>query len=121
MKKTLLVFLLSMLGGMVTWAQQPVGPPITTTPTTRTLTAAEQRQKEKIDREIQRERQIRAEWAQKQREYEARQAEKERQRQAKKTEKEREKQEKSKPVVRLSYGCSYCSQARNCYANTNPC
>lgn len=53
------------------------------TSSARPLTPAEQRQKEKIEREIQRERQIRAEWAQKQREYEARQAEKERQKQAK--------------------------------------
>ncbi|PRY45307.1 uncharacterized protein DUF1207 [Spirosoma oryzae] len=62
--------------------------PKTTSPTSRTLTPAEQRQKEKIDREVQRERQIRAEWLQKQREYEARKAEKERQRQAKKAERE---------------------------------
>ncbi|GAB2605033.1 hypothetical protein GCM10027190_60670 [Spirosoma areae] len=52
------------------------------------MTPAEQRQKEKIEREIQRERQIKAEWLQKQREYEAKQAEKERQRQAKKAAKE---------------------------------
>ena len=59
-------------------AQTPATPPA------RVLTPAEQRQKEKIDREVQRERQIRAEWLQKQREYEAKQAEKERQRAAKK-------------------------------------
>ncbi|GAB2529684.1 hypothetical protein GCM10027085_20470 [Spirosoma aerophilum] len=59
-------------------AQTPTNPP------GRVLTPAEQRQKEKNDREIQRERQIRAEWLQKQREYEAKQAEKERQRAAKK-------------------------------------
>ena len=77
MRKTLSVLLLSCFAGTVALAQQ--------TPTTsRPLTPAEQRQKEKIDREIQRERQIRAEWAQKQREYEAKQAEKERQKQAKK-------------------------------------
>ncbi|MBD2756265.1 DUF1207 domain-containing protein [Spirosoma validum] len=76
MRKMLFVLLLSCLAGTVALAQQ--------TPATRPLTPAEQRQKEKLEREIQRERQIRAEWAQKQREYEAKQAEKERQRQAKK-------------------------------------
>ena len=83
MRKTLSVLLLSCLAGTLAVAQQAP-----TTPPTRTLTPAEQRQKEKIDREVQRERQIRAEWAQKQREYEAKQAEKERQRQAKKAGKE---------------------------------
>ncbi|MFD2936058.1 DUF1207 domain-containing protein [Spirosoma flavum] len=78
MKKTLSVLLLSYLVGTGALAQTP------TTPPARVLTPAEQRQKEKIDREVQRERQIRAEWAQKQREYEAKQAEKERQKQAKK-------------------------------------
>jgi hypothetical protein len=78
MKKTLSVLLLSSLVGTVALAQTP------TTPPARVLTPAEQKQKEKIEREVQRERQIRAEWAQKQREYEAKQAEKERQRQAKK-------------------------------------
>jgi hypothetical protein len=57
------------------------------------LTPAEQRQKEKIDREVQRERQIRAEWAQKQREYEAKQAEK----RARKAAKD---QEKNAPAVK---------------------
>lgn len=80
MKKTLSVFLLSFL--VMTWASAQQTPPA------RVLTPAEQKQKDKIDREIQRERQIRAEWLQKQREYEARQAEKERQRQAKKAGKE---------------------------------
>ncbi|GAB3029372.1 DUF1207 domain-containing protein [Spirosoma pulveris] len=78
MKKTLSVLILTLYVGTIALAQTPVTPP------TRVLTPAEQRQKEKIDREVQRERQIRAEWAQKQREYEAKQAEKERQRQAKK-------------------------------------
>ncbi|AKD57352.1 DUF1207 domain-containing protein [Spirosoma radiotolerans] len=78
MKQTLSVLLLSILLGAGALAQTP------TTPPARVLTPAEQRQKEKIDREVQRERQIRAEWLQKQREYEARQAEKERQRAAKK-------------------------------------
>lgn len=73
------VLLLSCLAGTLAFAQQTP-----TTSSTRPLTPAEQKQKEKIEREIQRERQIRAEWAQKQREYEAKQAEKERQRQAKK-------------------------------------
>ena len=83
MKKTLSVLLLSCLAGTWTFAQQtPTSPPA------RVLTPAEQRQKEKNDREIQRERQIRAEWAQKQREYEAKQAEKERQKQAKKAAKD---------------------------------
>ncbi|WP_338873748.1 DUF1207 domain-containing protein [Spirosoma sp. SC4-14] len=89
MKKVLLVLLLVVQVGTLAWAQQP-----TTAPASRTLTPAEQRQKEKIEREIQRERQIKAEWAQKQREYEAKQAEKERQRQAKKAAKERQQQEK---------------------------
>lgn len=78
MRQTLSVLLLSILFGAGALAQTP------TTPPARVLTPAEQRQKEKIDREVQRERQIRAEWLQKQREYEARQAEKERQRAAKK-------------------------------------
>ncbi|GAB3810099.1 hypothetical protein GCM10028819_53180 [Spirosoma humi] len=78
MKQTLSVLLLSILLGAGALAQTP------TTPPARVLTPAEQRQKEKIDREVQRERQIRAEWLQKQREYEAKQAEKERQRAAKK-------------------------------------
>ncbi|GAB3892161.1 DUF1207 domain-containing protein [Spirosoma agri] len=94
MKKALLIFLLSTLIGTVTFAQQPATPAKTTAPAARTLTPAEQKQKDKIDREVQRERQIRAEWAQKQREYEAKQAEKERQKQAKKAEKERQQQEK---------------------------
>ncbi|GAB3952426.1 hypothetical protein GCM10028805_34420 [Spirosoma harenae] len=67
------------------WASAQQTP---TTPPARVLTPAEQKQKEKIEREIQRERQIRAEWAQKQREYEAKQAEKERLKQAKKAAKE---------------------------------
>lgn len=79
MRKSLLVLLLSCLAG--TWAIAQQSP---ATPPAKELTPAEQRQKEKIEREIQRERQIRAEWLQKQREYEAKQAEKERQRQAKK-------------------------------------
>ncbi|QIP11308.1 DUF1207 domain-containing protein [Spirosoma aureum] len=101
MKKVLLAFLLSVQVGTLAFAQQPTTPAKTTAPASRTLTPAEQRQKEKIDREVQRERQIRAEWAQKQREYEAKQAEKERQKQARKAEKERQQQEretaKSKP------------------------
>lgn len=78
MKQTLSVFLLSTLLGAGALAQTPATPPA------RVLTPAEQRQKDKFDREVQRERQIRAEWLQKQREYEAKQAEKERQRAAKK-------------------------------------
>lgn len=85
------VLLLSCLAGTVALAQQ--------TPATRTLTPAEQRQKEKLEREIQRERQIRAEWAQKQREYEAKQAEKERQRQAKKAGKSVVEPSKTAPTV----------------------
>lgn len=103
MKKTLLILLLIVQGGTLALAQQPATAPKPTAPASKTLTPAEQRQKEKIDREIQRDRQIRAEWAQKQREYEARQAEKERQKQARKAEKEREQQEreaaKAKPVT----------------------
>ena len=103
MKKTLLVFLLATLAGTIALAQQPSTPPKTTAPAARTLTPSEQRQKDKIDREIQRERQIRAEWAQKQRDYEAKQAEKERQRQAKKAGKESGQQgaelPKSQPAV----------------------
>ncbi|GAB4008291.1 hypothetical protein GCM10028808_14060 [Spirosoma migulaei] len=96
MKKTLLVLLLCSF--WVTWASAQQTP---TAPPARVLTPAEQKQKEKIDREIQRERQIRAEWLQKQREYEAKQAEKERQRQAKKAAKELPPQEalKAKPAV----------------------
>ncbi|WP_420147775.1 DUF1207 domain-containing protein [Spirosoma sp.] len=92
MRKMLSVLLLSFLAGTLALAQQ--------TPTTRPLTPAEQRQKEKIEREIQRERQIRAEWAQKQREYEAKQAEKERQKQARKAGKTQEVAEppKTKPA-----------------------
>lgn len=90
MKITLLLFLLSCLAGIGVWAQQ--SPPKTTAPASRTLTPAEQRQKEKIEREVQRERQIRAEWLQKQREYEAKQAEKERQKQARKAEKDNQQQ-----------------------------
>ena len=92
MRKMLSVLLLSCLAGPLALAQQTP-----TTSTTRQLTPAEQRQKEKIDREIQRERQIRAEWAQKQREYEAKQAEKERQKQAKKAGKSLESIEPPKP------------------------
>lgn len=96
MKKTLLALSVSFFA--VNWAfaqQTPTSQP------TRVLTPAEQRQKEKIEREIQRERQIRAEWLQKQREYEAKQAEKERQKQAKKAAKENPPQEtvKSAPAV----------------------
>ena len=93
MRKTLSVLLLSYLAGTVAIAQQTPAAP-------RPLTPAEQKQKEKLEREIQRERQIRAEWAQKQREYEAKQAEKERQKQAKKAAKSAEavEQPKAKPV-----------------------
>ena len=78
--------MLSCLLGTSIWAQQtPTIPPKTTAPVARTLTSSEQRQKDRIDDEVQRNRRIRAESAQKQREYEARQAEKDRQRQAKKT------------------------------------
>jgi len=88
--------MLSVLAGTSTLAQQaPATPPKAAT---RVLTPAEQRQKDKIDREIQRDRQIRAEWAQKQREYEAKQAEKERQKQAKRLAKEREQQARDVPV-----------------------
>ena len=93
MKKTLSVLLLSFLVGTGALAQTP------TTPPARVLTPAEQRQKEKIDREIQRERQIRAEWLQKQRDYEAKQAEKERQRQVKKAGKSVEQPEVAKPAT----------------------
>ncbi len=92
MKKTLSALLLSFL--LSTWALAQQTP---TTPPARVLTPAEQRQKKKIDREVQRERQIRAEWLQKQRDYEAKQAEKERQRQAKKAGKTLE-QEAVKPA-----------------------
>lgn len=85
MTKRLLMLCLTMPMTLSVLAQQA---PKTTSPTSRTLTPAEQRQKEKIEREVQRERQIRAEWLQKQREYEARQAEKERQRQLRKAERE---------------------------------
>lgn len=89
MKKLLSVLLLSGLAGTSTLAQQtPATPPKTTAPAARTLTPAEQKQKDRIDREVQRDRQIRAEWAQKQREYEAKQAEKERIKQAKRAAKE---------------------------------
>jgi hypothetical protein len=89
MKKLLSVLLLSGLAGTSSLAQQtPATPPKTTAPAARTLTPAEQKQKDRIDREVQRDRQIRAEWAQKQREYEAKQAEKERIKQAKKAAKE---------------------------------
>ncbi len=89
MKKLLSVLLLSALAGTSSLAQQtPATPPKTTAPAARTLTPAEQKQKDRIDREVQRDRQIRAEWAQKQREYEAKQAEKERIKQAKKAAKE---------------------------------
>lgn len=93
MNKIVLALLLVIQFGSLAFAQQPAALK-TTAPASRTLTPAEQRQKEKIDREVQRERQIRAEWAQKQREYEAKQAEKERQKQARKAEKERQQQEK---------------------------
>ncbi|MBC3784429.1 DUF1207 domain-containing protein [Spirosoma utsteinense] len=99
MKKLLFVLLLSGLAGTSTLAQQtPANPSRTTPPASRTLTPAEQKQKDRIDREVQRDRQIRAEWAQKQREYEAKQAEKERQRQAKKAAKERDQSVKEAPV-----------------------
>lgn len=94
MKKTLSVLLLGFLLGTGALAQTPSTSPA------RFLTPAEQRQKEKIDREIQRERQIRAEWLQKQRDYEAKQAEKERQRAAKKAGKPIESPaEVAKPAV----------------------
>ena len=70
MKKTLLLILLSFF--TVTWASAQ-----------QTLTPAEQRQKEKIAEELERQRKIREEVAQKQRDYEAKQAEKERRKQAK--------------------------------------
>jgi len=90
MKKTLSVLLLSFF--TITWAAAQQTP--------RVLTPAEQKQKEKIDREVQRERQIRAEWLQKQRDYEAKQAEKERQKQAKKAAKELPKEApQAKPAV----------------------
>jgi hypothetical protein len=91
MKKKLSILLLSCLAGPFALAQQP------TAPASRTLTPAEQRQKEKIAREVERERQIRAEWLQKQREYEAKQADKERLKAAKKAEKEREQQARETP------------------------
>lgn len=99
MKKLLLVLMVSGLARTLTLAQQtPVTPPKTTAPAARTLTPAEQKQKDRIDREVQRDRQIRAESAQKQREYEARQAEKERQRQAKRTAKNQEQQVREMPA-----------------------
>lgn len=78
--------------------QKPATPPKTTAPVARTLTPAEQKQKDRVDREVQRERQIRAEWVQKQREYEAKQAEKERQRQAKKAPRDREQPVRDVPA-----------------------
>lgn len=99
MKKLLSVLMLSCLAGTSTLAQQkPATPPKITAPAARTLTPAEQKQKDKIDREVQRDRQIRAEWAQKQREYEARQAEKERQKQAKKAAKDQDQQARDSPA-----------------------
>ncbi len=89
MKKLLSVLMLIGLAGTSTLAQQsPATSPKTTAPAPRVLTPSEQKQKDRVDREVQRDRQIRAEWAQKQREYEARQAEKERQKLAKKAAKD---------------------------------
>ena len=89
MKKLLSVLMLIGLAGTSTLAQKaPATPPKTTAPAARMLTSSEQKQKDRIDREVQRDRQIRAEWAQKQREYDVRQAEKERQKQAKKAAKD---------------------------------
>ncbi|MDB5241811.1 MAG: hypothetical protein JWP57_2436 [Spirosoma sp.] len=96
MNKLLSILVLSVLAGTSTLAQQSSPPPPKAA--TRVLTPAEQKQKDKIDREIQRDRQIRAEWAQKQREYEAKQAEKERQKQAKKMAKDREQQARDVPT-----------------------
>lgn len=98
MKKTLSVLMLIGLAATSMAQQTPATPPKTTTPAARTLTPAQQKQKDKIDREVQRDRQIRAEWAQKQREYEAKQAEKERQRQAKKAPKEQERPVQTAPA-----------------------
>lgn len=101
MKKLLLALMLSSLAQTLALAQQTSAtPPKTTAPAARTLTPAEQKQKDRIDREVQRERQIRAEWAQKQREYEAKQAEKERQRQAKRTAKNQEQPIRDTPAQR---------------------
>ena len=99
MKKLLSIVMLIGLAATPMLAQQtPATPPKTTAPAARTLTPAQQKQKDKIDREVQRDRQIRAEWAQKQREYEAKQAEKERQRQAKKATKDQEQQARDTPA-----------------------
>lgn len=68
MKQTVLILLLICLTGSLTLAQQ----------TSRALTPAEQKQKERVERELQLQREIREEAARKQQEYEAKQAEKER-------------------------------------------
>ncbi len=98
MKKTLSVLMLIGLAATSMAQQTPATPPKTTAPAARTLTPAQQKQKDKIDREVQRDRQIRAEWAQKQREYEAKQADKERQRQAKKNPKEQDRPVQTAPA-----------------------
>lgn len=94
MKRLLFVLMLIGLAGVSTRAQQTPA----TAPAARTLTPAEQKQKDRIDREVQRDRQVRAEWARKQREYEVRQAEKERERQAKKATKDHDLPVRDVPV-----------------------
>ncbi len=99
MKKFFFVLMLIGLARTATLAQQtPATPPKITAPAARTLTPSEQKQKDKIDREVQRDRQIRAEWAQKQREYDTRQAEKERLKQEKKAAKDRDRQLRDAPA-----------------------
>ena len=78
MRQTVLILLLTCLTGSLTLAQQAPRP----------LTPAEQKQKERIEEEVQRRREIQEESARKQREYEAKQAEKERKKAARQAQKE---------------------------------
>jgi len=90
---TLLTAFLLTAGTLTAYAQT------TTPPAAKTLTLAEQKRKDKLEKEIQEQRKFKAEMAERQRQYFAEQAEKERKKKGKETERDAKKRGEPAPAV----------------------
>lgn len=90
---TLLTALFLTVGSLAAYAQTA------TPPDAKTLTPAEQKRKDKLERDIQEQRKFKAEMAERQRQYFAEQAEKERKKKEKEAEREAKKRGESSPAV----------------------
>ncbi len=89
--RNIYLFLFLTAGTLTAYAQT------TTPPTPQTLSPAEQKRKDKLERDIQEQRKFKAEMAERQRQYFAEQAEKERKKKEKEAEKEAKKRGESVP------------------------